>query len=125
MKYGYEGADLSELINNYKVEGDKIVVTFLDKSTFEVALTEGTEKTLLEEMLKQAYDRNTSEEMCLAQKRKRRAITLGIYQSIIGISAAFFACANYNNVQFFTIFLQDFSRNWNYLKWNRLQNSKV
>ena len=104
MKYGYEGADLSELINNYKVEGDKIVVTFLDKSTFEVALTEGTEKTLLEEMLKQAYDRNTSEEMCLAQKRKRRAITLGIYQSIIGISAAFFACANYNNVQFFTIF---------------------
>ena len=104
MKYGYEGADLSELINNYKVEGDKIVVTFLDKSTFEVALTEGTEKTLLEEMLKQAYDRNTSEEMCLAQKRKRRAITLGIYQSIIGISAAFFAFANYNNVQFFTIF---------------------
>ena len=104
MKYGYEGADLSELINNYKVEGDKIVVTFLDKSTFEVALTEGTEKTLLEEMLKQAYDRSTSEEMCLAQKRKRRAITLGIYQSIIGISAAFFACANYNNVQFFTIF---------------------
>ena len=61
MKYGYEGADLSELINNYKVEGDKIVVTFLDKSTFEVALTEGTEKTLLEEMLKQAYDRSTSE----------------------------------------------------------------
>ena len=104
MKYWYEGADLSELINNYKVEGDKIVVTFLDKSTFEVALTVGTEKTLLEEMLKQAYDRNTSEEMCLAQKRKRRAITLGIYQSIIGISAAFFACANYNNVQFFTIF---------------------
>ena len=104
MKYWYEGADLSELINNYKVEGDKIVVTFLDKSTFEVALTEGTEKTLLEEMLKQAYDRSTSEEMCLAQKRKRRAITLGIYQSIIGISAAFFACANYNNVQFFTIF---------------------
>lgn len=104
MKYGYEGADLSELINNYKVEGDKIVVTFLDKSTFEVALTEGTEKTLLEEMLKQAYDGSTSEEMCLAQKRKRRAITLGIYQSIIGISAAFFACTNYNNVQFFTIF---------------------
>ena len=55
-------------------------------------------------MLKQAYDRSASEEMCLAQKRKRRAITLGIYQSIIGIIAAFFACANYNNVQFFTIF---------------------
>ena len=84
MKYGYEGANLSELINNYKIEGDKIVVTFLDKSTFEVAFTEGTEKVLLEEMLKQAYDRNASDEIWQAQKRKRRAIMWIIYEAILG-----------------------------------------
>ena len=94
MKYGYEGAELSELINNYKVEGDKIVVAFLDRSTFEVALTEGTEKTLLEEMLKQAYDRNASQEMFLAQRRKRRTTMWIIYETILGALAGVLSFIN-------------------------------
>ena len=99
MKYGYEGADLSELINNYKIEGDKIVITYLDKSTFDVAFTESTEKTLLEEMLKQAYDRNASEEMCLAQKRKRRATMLIVYETIVGALVGVLSFINKDELQ--------------------------
>lgn len=54
MKYGYAHANLGELIRNYKVSNDKIIITFLDGSSKEIPFTEQNEAELLNEMLKQA-----------------------------------------------------------------------
>lgn len=54
MKYGYAYANLGELIRNYKVSNDKIIITFLDGSSKEIPFTEQNEAELLNEMLKQA-----------------------------------------------------------------------
>lgn len=99
MKYGYEGAKVSELIGNYKIDGDKIVVTFLDNSKFEVAFTESTEKAILEEMLKQARERNSSDEMSAVQKRKNKAIKLSIYEFIMGLFAGTLGCLSLNELE--------------------------
>ncbi len=54
MKYGYARANFEELIRNYKVSNDKIIITFLDGSRKEIPFTEQNEAELLNEMLKQA-----------------------------------------------------------------------
>lgn len=54
MKYGYEGANLGELIKNYKIFNNKLIVTFLDNSICEKPLTKENEIELLNKMLEQA-----------------------------------------------------------------------
>lgn len=61
MKYGYIGADNSELIQKFQKSDNKIIVTFLDGSTRTLPLTEEYEKNLLEIMLKQAIERSQSD----------------------------------------------------------------
>ena len=71
MKHGYDGAELGELIQNYKTSNDKIIITFLDGSNYEIPLTEEKEMDLLNQMLEQAEERSMKSSIYdLKQKRK-------------------------------------------------------
>ena len=39
MKYGYANASTEKLIQNYKISHNKIVITFLDGSSYEIPFT--------------------------------------------------------------------------------------
>ncbi len=58
MKFGYDGANLSELISHYKIIDDKIEITFLSDNKSEIPFTEENESKLLECMIEQAEKRN-------------------------------------------------------------------
>ena len=66
MKHGYEGAESGELIQNYKTSNDKIIITFLDGTNYEIPLTEENEIDLLNQIKSSIYD--------LKQKRKKALI---------------------------------------------------
>lgn len=75
MKHGYEGAESGELIQNYKTSNDKIIITFLDGSNYEIPLTEENETDLLNQMLEQAEERSKKSSIYdLKQKRKTALI---------------------------------------------------
>ena len=61
MKYGYDYESLNKLIDNYRVDNNKIIVTYLDGSREERILNRNEEKLLLNEMLRQAKIRNQSD----------------------------------------------------------------
>lgn len=71
MKYGYEEKSYKELIENYKVSGDKIVITFLDGTKNEILLTKENERELLSKMIKQAQERSESSALYIAKIRKK------------------------------------------------------
>ena len=84
MKYGYEGVELEELIQNYKTSNDKIIITFLDGSNYEIPLTEENEINLLNQMLEQAEERSKETSIQdLKQKRKKALISAMTYTGII------------------------------------------
>lgn len=85
MKFGYEGVRNEELIQKYKVNGDKITIMFLDGTIHEVDLTEENENDLLSRMLKQAQERNESLEMNLAIRERRQAFLWAMYLSMIDL----------------------------------------
>lgn len=60
MKFdcGLEG--LKDVIQNYSIENDKIIINFLDGTHYEIALTEKNEQTLINKMLEQAQKRSDS-----------------------------------------------------------------
>ena len=65
MKYGYDGGELSNLIDNYKIINNTIVITYLDGSTHEIKCVSCDEKDyierkILDDMLNQAKNRNDS-----------------------------------------------------------------
>lgn len=60
MKFGYDGANLSELISYYKIIDDKIEITFLGDNKIEIPFTEENESKLLECMIEQAKKRNAA-----------------------------------------------------------------
>ena len=61
MKYGYDYDSLNELIDNYKVDNNKIIIIYLDGSIEERILNSDEEKLLLSQMLRQAKIRNQSD----------------------------------------------------------------
>lgn len=79
MKFGYNYEQLSELINNYSKEEDKIIIRFLDGSEEEIPLTKENEKNLIQRMLIQAQNRSDSDIRESLNKQKK---------SVIGLSAA-------------------------------------
>ena len=79
MKFGYNYEQLSELINNYSKEEDKIIIRFLDGSEEEIPLTKENEKNLIQRMLIQAQNRSDSDIRESLNKKKK---------SVIGLSAA-------------------------------------
>ena len=75
MKYGYEGVESGDLIQNYKAFNDKIIITFLDGSNYEIPLTEENEINLLNQMLEQAEERSRRTSIYdLKQNRKKALI---------------------------------------------------
>lgn len=60
MKFGYDGANLSELISYYKIIDDKIEITFLSYNKIEIPFAEENESKLLECMIEQAEKRNAA-----------------------------------------------------------------
>lgn len=91
MKYGYEGVELGELIQNYKISNDKIIITFLDGSNYEMPLTEKNEKALLNQMIQQAQERRESQSLYDAKQKRDKALIrmmpLGTFIMIIIASA--------------------------------------
>ena len=80
MKYSYEGAETGELIQNYKTSNDKIIITFLDGSNYEIPLTQENENDLLNQMLEQAQERSESSSLYDAKKRRIKALIWTITQ---------------------------------------------
>ena len=97
MKHGYEGADSGVLINNYKSNENKIVITFLDGNTYEIPFTKENEKELLNIMLGQAKEREKSNAMNDAlKKRKHLLISLAIVASSTIASSYFFSTVKHS-----------------------------
>lgn len=80
MKYGYNGAELGELIKNYKTSNDKIVITFLDGSNYEIPLTEENEIDLLKQMLEQAEVRSRTSSIYVLKQKRKKALILTMIQ---------------------------------------------
>lgn len=74
MKYGYEDVEDEELIQNYKTLSDKIVITFLDGTNYEIPLTKENEAYLLNKMLEQAQDRSKSSALYDAKQERKKAL---------------------------------------------------
>ena len=57
MKYGFKGESLSVLIENYQVNGDYIIINYLDGSSKWIDYNEENEKMLINTMINQAIIR--------------------------------------------------------------------
>lgn len=94
MKHGYEGAEAGELIQNYKTSNDKIIITFLDGTNYEMPLTEENEANLLNQMLEQAEERNKELSIYDLKQERTKALIWTMTQvgytalSILGASIA-------------------------------------
>lgn len=87
MKYGYKGAESSELIRCYESTANgKIIITFLDGSNFEIPLTEDNINELRKEMLEQAQKR--SKAVSLDMLRTKRTQTLVELMILSGMSVS-------------------------------------
>lgn len=73
MKYGYGNTLEGELIQNYKISCDKIVITYLDGNFDVIPLTKENEEDLLNQMIMQAQDRSQSSALSKAKKERDRA----------------------------------------------------
>lgn len=71
MKYGYGNIPKGELIQNYKILCDKIVITYLDGTYYEIPLTKENEDDLLNQMIKQAQDRSQSSALSKAKNERK------------------------------------------------------
>lgn len=92
MKNGYDGAESEELIENYEISNDKIVITFLDGSNLEVPLTEENETNLLNQMLKQAEERSRKSSIYDLKQKKKKSLIFAISQAgITMLNAATFS----------------------------------
>lgn len=82
MKYGYDGVSNDQLIKNYKISDNKIVITFLDNSNYEIALTKENENNLLNTMLEQAQDRDQSSILINLQMKKKKHLIIAIVDAV-------------------------------------------
>lgn len=84
MKYGYVGVGVkeSELIQNYQIIDDKIIITYLDGSQKEKPFTKENEKKLLCEMLRQAIERSKSPELYNTKKSRKDRLSSDIVTEI-------------------------------------------
>lgn len=74
MKFGYDDENLNELINNYKTNDNKIIITYLDGSVEERPLTKIDEELIIFEMLKQAKFRSDSDIRLDIKNKKKSTI---------------------------------------------------
>lgn len=85
MKNGYVGANTGELISKYEQSGDKIIITFLDGSYYEVPLTDKNEEEIINIMLGQAEDRKNSDALQQAVARRKKAVKWIFTEAILGV----------------------------------------
>ena len=85
MKHGYEGAESGELIQNYKTSNDKIIITYLDGTNYEIPLTEENEIDLLNQMLEQAEERSKKSSIYDLKQNRKKALILTMTQ--VGVTA--------------------------------------
>ena len=108
MKHGYYGIDSSKLINNYKIEEDKIIITYLDYSTEELPYTKETENIIINKMLEQAIERDNSSTLNDASAAKNMSVIFGSTMGLITVANVYGLYNNlsdYNNMLFGTLAL--------------------
>lgn len=93
MNYGYENADLSKLIQKYEIIDNQIVITFLDGSNNNIALTKPNEESVLNEMLWQAFVRNNSTALDKAMEKRNENFRWMMMQAGFTLMNAFTICA--------------------------------
>ena len=81
MNYGYEGTELGELIQNYKTSNDKIIITFLDGTNYEIPLTEENEIELLNQMFEQAEERRKKSSIDDLKQKRKKALMWAMIQA--------------------------------------------
>lgn len=81
MNYGYEGTELGELIQNYKTSNDKIIITFLDGTNYEIPLTEENEIELLNQMFEQAEERRKKSSIDDLKQKRKNALMWAMIQA--------------------------------------------
>lgn len=83
MKYTYDHIELSSIIEKYKINHDKIIVNFLDGSSYELPLNKENEEIIKRRMLKQAIARDESHALKEAKKKQIKALIWSIFQTYL------------------------------------------
>ena len=83
MKYTYDHIELSSIIEKYKINHDKIIVNFLDGSSYELSLNKENEEIIKRRMLKQAIARDESHALKEAKKKQIKALIWSIFQTYL------------------------------------------
>lgn len=79
MKYEYLDKKANEVIRNYETKENKIVINLLNGDTYEIPLSKENEKKILNELLKQAEERNKfADEIIDKAKSKKDKALVGI-----------------------------------------------
>ena len=84
MNFGYNGKNNNELIKKYAVVDNNIVITFLDDSQKTIPNTLENEKNIVNLMLSQAIERNSSSE--LNKTKVLKALSAGEILASTGVS---------------------------------------
>lgn len=58
MKFGYEGKELKDTIEKYEIKDNKIIIKYLDGSSFSIKYDKSLEKKILERMIDEAKKRD-------------------------------------------------------------------
>lgn len=87
MKYGYSEGNSSLLIRNYQVKGNRIVITHLDGTSYEIPFTEENEQEILDKMLSQALDRENSGAIANVKKEMTKAVFWNLLDLFIMINS--------------------------------------
>ncbi len=86
MKFGYyDNSENKDLIQNYEKQDNKIVITFLDGSNYEISLSKENEANLLNLMIEQAQDRSESDELYLVQQRRKKILMSSVVYTVLNL----------------------------------------
>lgn len=87
MNFGYIGKPKHETIKNYEKFEDKIIINFLDGSSQEILLKDGTEEEILNKMLVQAKERDMSLTVKEIIDKRRHYLLQEICNILLGFSS--------------------------------------
>lgn len=84
MKYGYSNVPNSKIIECYEIKGNKIIITYLDGEKRECSIE--MEKSILNQMLNQAIERNNSDDLSILKHNIPREL----FVTIANLGLSFF-----------------------------------
>jgi len=87
MKYGYNGASERELIANYKIVDDKIVILYLDGYAEKIPYTKSNEDIIIAKMITQAEVRRDSEAERISNTNMKKALTVGLGSGAVTLAS--------------------------------------